>query len=164
VSRTIQINDTQHAIELDAASAGALAAFVLEAEHAPEPLEVSIVFVNDAAIAELNVRHLEHDGPTDVLAFPMREAPRPGAGGPEVLGDVVVSAERAVAYCRQYGGEPLQEVALYLVHGLLHLLGYDDLTEPDCARMENRQNELLRQAADAGVVLRAGVGHTDPGD
>jgi probable rRNA maturation factor len=163
VSRTIQINDAQHALELDADSAAALAAFVLEAERAPEPLEVSIALVDDAAIAELNARYLEHEGPTDVLAFPMGNDAPPESVGAAVLGDVVISAERAVAYCRDHGGDPLDELALYLVHGLLHLLGYDDLTESDCARMHERQDELLRHAADAGVVLRGRVRHTDRG-
>lgn len=181
MSRTVQINNTQHAIELDLESAAALAGFVLEAEAAPDPLEVSIAFVDDAVIAGLNERHLEHEGPTDVLAFPMDDAPpkvavaetpdvahegaEPGVPAEQsaqgVLGDVIVSAERAIAFCRDYGGDPLDELALYLVHGLLHLLGYDDLTEADCARMEQRQAELLERAAKAGVVLHGRVGHTD---
>jgi probable rRNA maturation factor len=171
VSRSLLISDSQAAIELDAESARALVNFVLDAEGAPEALEVSIALVDDAAIAELNVRHLGHDGPTDVLAFPLQDSPNRLAVSevldPDqaaLLGDVVVSTERAIAYCRDFGGDPMDEVALYLVHGVLHLLGYDDLTEPDSIRMQRRQDELLRQAADSGVVLRGRVVHTDQGD
>jgi probable rRNA maturation factor len=154
-------------VELEAASVRGLAEFVLEAEGAAAGLEVSIAFVDDAAIAALNARHLGRDEPTDVLAFPMSPetfAPGdepPAAAPPEVLGDVVVSAERAIAYCRAHGGDPIEELALYLVHGLLHLLGYDDVTEPARTRMRSRERELLRGAAEAGLVLRGRLVHTD---
>ncbi len=165
--RTVLISDSQAAIELDAESVRALVAFVLEAEGAPEHVEVSVAIIDDAAIAALNARHLDRHEPTDVLAFPMAEAPA-AAGGPAgptagLLGDVVVSAERAVAHCREHGGNPVEEVALYLVHGLLHLLGYDDLGEPERGRMRARERALLRQAAEAKVVVRGRLGHTDLG-
>jgi len=145
-----------------------LAEFVLESEGAPAGAEVSIAVVDDAAIAALNVRHLGREGPTDVIAFPMEEASGPEAAGPEaaqhggavLLGDVVVSAERAIGYSREHGGDTLAELSLYLVHGLLHLLGYDDRGEPARARMRRREEELLGQAAAAGVVLRGRVVHT----
>ena len=145
-----------------------LAELVLNAEGAPAALEVSIAVVDDAAIAALNAQHLNRSEPTDVLAFPMsQEAPAIhdealAEAGPNVLGDVVVSAERAIAYCHAHGGDPLEELSLYLVHGLLHLLGYDDVTEPECTRMRERERELLRRAAAAGLVLRGRLVHTDP--
>ncbi|MBN1917870.1 MAG: rRNA maturation RNase YbeY [Verrucomicrobia bacterium] len=168
------ISDPQTALDLDPESIRALVDFVLDAEGAPEAIETSIVFVDDAAIAELNVRHLGHDGPTDVLAFPLDEAPPrfavnehadtdPALDQPALLGDVVVSTERAIAYCRDHGGDPIEETAVYLVHGLLHLLGYDDLTGSEYVRMHGRQAELLRHAAESGIVLRGRVVHTEPG-
>jgi len=165
VPRTVLISDSQAAIELDAESVRALVAFVLEAEGAPEPIEVSVAIVDDAAIAALNARHLDRAEPTDVLAFPMDEAPAGGPPSPAgaLLGDVVVSSERAVAYCREHGGNPVEEVALYLVHGLLHLLGYEDVAAPERARMRARERALLQRAADAGVVVRGRLGHTDIG-
>jgi probable rRNA maturation factor len=162
VSRSLLISDSQASIDLDLESVRALADFVLDAEGAPDALEVSLAFVDDAVIAELNGRHLGHEGPTDVLAFPLDGEP-PVPGEAVLLGDVVVSTERAIAYCRDHGGDPVEETALYLVHGLLHLLGYDDLTEPDDVRMEARQAELLWQAAESGVVLRGRVVHTGRG-
>lgn len=146
-----------------------MAELVLESEGAPAGVEVSIAVVDDAAIAALNARHLGRDAPTDVIAFPMDEAAGPEAGLPEparrggamLLGDVVVSAERAICYSREHGGDALAELSLYLVHGLLHLLGYDDLDEPERARMQQREGELLGRAAAAGVVLRGRAVHTD---
>jgi len=166
VPQTVLISDSQKAMELDAASVRALVVFVLEAEGAPEHAEVSIAIVDDAAIAELNARHLDRREPTDVLAFPMDEAPAAEPAGPAgvLLGDVVVSAERAVAYCREHGGDLLEEVALYLVHGLLHLFGYDDLAEPERGRMRARERALLRRAAEAEVVVRGRLGHTGSGE
>lgn len=137
-----------------------LAELVLEAEGAPAQLEVSIAFVDDAAIAALNARHLDRQGPTDVLAFPMSEGDFSEVHA-ELLGDVVISTERAIGYCREHGGDPLEELSLYLVHGLLHLLGYDDVTEPERVRMRERERELLRRAAEADVVLRGRLMHTD---
>jgi probable rRNA maturation factor len=164
------ISDSQARIELDYDSVRALANFVLDAEGAPAALELSLSFVVDGAIAELNTTHLGQEGPTDVLAFPLDEQPPwlAVSGYPEpdeagLLGDVVVSTERAIVYCTDHGGDPIEELALYLVHGLLHLLGYDDLTEPDYVRMQERQRELLREAADAGIVLKGRVVHTGPG-
>jgi probable rRNA maturation factor len=166
VPRAVLSSSTQRHIQLDAASIRGLAEFVLEAEGAPAELEVSIAVVDDAAIAALNARHLNRDEPTDVLAFPMSEqtpaADQPSAeAGPSVLGDVVISAERAIAYCRAHGGDPLEELSLYLVHGLLHLLGYDDVTEAARRRMRARERELMRRAAAAGLVLRGRLVHTD---
>lgn len=170
MSRSLLISDSQACLELDPESVRALADFVLDAEGAPDALEVSLALVDDAAIAELNARHLGHEGPTDVLAFPLGDAPPwlavseyADPDAPVLLGDVVVSTERAIAYCRDHGGDPIEETALYLVHGLLHLLGYDDLTEPDYVRLQERQAELLREAAESGVVLRGRVVHTDQG-
>jgi probable rRNA maturation factor len=168
VSRTVLISDSQDAIELDPESVRALVAFVLEAEAAPDPVEVSIAIVDDAAIAALNARHLDRREATDVLAFPMLEGavpvPDPGAEPvPALLGDVVVSAERALAYCREHGGDPVREVALYLVHGVLHLLGYEDVTESGRTRMRARQRALLGRAAKAGVAVRGRIGHTGGG-
>jgi len=164
VPRTVLISNAYTPLVLEAESVRRLAELVLEAEGAPNELEVSIAFVDDAAIAALNERHLGHEGPTDVLAFPMQEGPHAkpvGEACPELLGDVVISVERAVSYCREHGGEPLEELALYLVHGLLHLLGYEDVGGPKHSRMRAREQALLRQAAEAGVVLRWRLVHTD---
>lgn len=96
--------------------------------------------VSDAAIRALNRDYRGVDAPTDVLAFPMREG-RFGRLSPELLGDVVISAETAA---RQAGaGELRAELALLLVHGILHLVGYDHPTATARRRMWRKQRALL---------------------
>lgn len=128
-----------------------LAASVLTAESLPEGTEVAFALVDEIEMAGLNEAHMGKEGPTDVLAFPLEDLvpgapPSPGAGGPPVaLGDVficpaVVGANAAAA------GVPFEdEMALMVVHGLLHLLGYDHVDDADAELMEGREAELLER-------------------
>ena len=121
-----------------------LARWVLTAEGAP-PCEVGVVLTDDAGIQALNRRYLGRDEATDVLAFGLQEErdERPAFVLPEqgraYLGDVAISLERARQQAETYGHDWARESALLLVHGLLHLLGYDDGTEAERQRMEARQ-------------------------
>ena len=102
--------------------------------------ELAVTLVDDAEIAEMNWGFLGEDGPTDVLAFPLE-----GPDGSErpVVGEVVVSAERALAEAAARGLEPREELALYVVHGVLHLAGHDDHDAGQRARMQEREREVL---------------------
>ena len=113
---------------------------------------MSIAVVDDAAIREVNRRHLDHDGPTDVIRFPFS-----GPGDPELSGELVISAEMAAAVAARCGLDPGAEFALYLVHGLLHLCGYDDSTDAERARMRRREDEIL-------AALGVSPPPRDPGD
>jgi probable rRNA maturation factor len=97
-----------------------------------------VVLVDDAGMAALNRTYRGVFGPTDVLAFPMIEGPFAELA-PDCLGDVVISAETAVRQAR--GGDLEAELALLLVHGILHLAGYDHAT------LRQRQHMWKRQAA-----------------
>jgi probable rRNA maturation factor len=108
------------------------------------------VLTDDAAIADLNRQYRRVAGPTDVLAFPMTEGPFARLA-PECLGDVVISAETAARQAD--GGDLGAELALLLVHGILHLVGYDHGTPGERRRMWKRQEALL---AACGVVAPAG--------
>jgi probable rRNA maturation factor len=100
-----------------------------------------VVLVDDAGIAALNQTYRGVTGPTDVLAFPMTEGPFLGLA-PDCLGDVVISAETAL---RQARGSTLRaECALLLVHGILHLLGYDHGTPRQRERMWKQQAAVLK--------------------
>jgi rRNA maturation RNase YbeY len=127
---------------------GRLARMVLAVEGAG-PGEVGVVLTDDAGIAVLNEQYLGHEGPTDVISFGMQEqaAGRPDLILPEeaspYLGDVAISLERAREQAAAYGHPWTREVELLLVHGLLHLLGYDDGEEPARKRMHARQEQLL---------------------
>ena len=104
---------------------------------------VSVVLVEDAEIARLNQRYLGKNHPTDVLAFSMREG-KSLSGDTSLLGDVMISTETARRNARRFRSSLERELALYMVHGLLHLLGYEDKTSSQKRRMRGREKEILR--------------------
>ena len=100
--------------------------------------EVSIAVVDDRTIRDVNRRHLDHDWPTDVISFVLSDP-----GDEALSGEVVVSAETAARTAARDGVTMWTELLLYVVHGLLHLCGHDDLTEEGAAAMRRREGELL---------------------
>jgi probable rRNA maturation factor len=133
----IEIADTQGHLRVDRGALAWLVRQVLSAEHR-EHAEISIALVDDTAIHVLNRTHLAHDWPTDVLSFPFADA-----DDRVLAGELVISAERAVAAAAENGLDPQKELALYVVHGLLHLCGYDDRTEADARLMRERQDQII---------------------
>ncbi len=121
-----------------------LAKTVLALEEHPLA-RISLAVVDDAEIARLSARYLGRPAPTDVLAFPYDDACDPGRD--EEIGEVIVSAETAVREARSRRRSPEAELELYVVHGLLHLLGYDDSTPAEARAMRRREIELLRKFA-----------------
>jgi probable rRNA maturation factor len=126
-----------------------LAELVLDREGVPPESEAAIVFVDEEQITELNRRHMGKSGPADVLSFPLEEAspgspPRRSPGGPPVaLGDVFIAPSVAARNADARGVEVNDELALLVVHGLLHLLGWDHGADVDADAMESRERELL---------------------
>ena len=94
---------------------------------------LSIVYLNDAEIAKLNERDLHHEGPTDVLAYPLEKTE----------GEIYVSAETALREATERNIEPEGELILYTIHGTLHLLGYDDLTDEEFKEMHSIEKKVL---------------------
>jgi probable rRNA maturation factor len=118
--------------------------------------EVSVLLVDDPAMAELNRAYRGVAGPTDVLAFPMTEG-RFGDLTAELLGDVVISVETAA---RQAGPAGLRgELSLLLAHGILHLLGYDHGTSAERRIMWGKQAEILAALGLPPLRLKAAHGH-----
>lgn len=104
--------------------------------------EVSVTLTDNVYIHELNKKYRGIDRPTDVLSFALNEGDEPEVfDGPEVnmLGDIIISVERAVEQASEYGHSVEREIAFLTVHGMLHLLGYDHMEEED--RKEMRQEE-----------------------
>ena len=137
-----------------------LARAVLESEGIVSDTEVSLLFVDEAAIASLNERFLEGTGPTDVLSFPIEDeasrggrSPDEGGTGPGsietdtgrllLLGDVVICPAVAARNAVEHAVTFDDEIALLVVHGLLHLLGMDHEVEAEAQRMEQREQQLL---------------------
>ncbi len=101
--------------------------------------ELSIVFIDNKTIKQINRAFLGHNYATDVLSFTYDEPSFKN----NVKGEIVVSVEMASKLSRRYGYEVEGEIVLYLVHGLLHLLGYDDKRKKDAKKMHQRAGELL---------------------
>ncbi len=105
--------------------------------------ELSLTLVNDPAMARLNRKIMQRRGPTNVIAIPLAGGPFPEIQ-PQILGDVVISLETTHRQARKYGWKFLELLDLYLIHGILHLVGYDhETTEAEARRMAGKTQELF---------------------
>jgi probable rRNA maturation factor len=131
----ISIASPQEAVpEIDRGRMREVVRAVLEGEAVGEA-EISLAFVDNPTIHRLNLRFLKHDEPTDVLSFPLSEP-----GSRILSGELVIGAEVALAQAIQRGHDVQAELALYVIHGLLHLCGHDDhdAAAADCMRQRER--------------------------
>jgi probable rRNA maturation factor len=128
----------------------ARAALVHESE--PQDCELSIVLTDNEHLQELNLNYLGIDAPTDVLSFPAAETdPESGA---RYIGDILISIPRAQAQA-DAAGHPLEsEVQLLVVHGVLHLLGYDHAEPEEKSRMWKAQAEILHSLGLGNIQIR----------
>jgi probable rRNA maturation factor len=120
----------EQSLEVDVDDLIVLADRVLSEQRVPADMEVALLLVDESTIAGLNAKHLGHEGPTDVLAFPIDEPGESPPAGPAILGDVVLCPAVAHRQAAERGGPVHAELQLLTVHGLLHLLGMDH-AEPD---------------------------------
>ena len=137
-----------------------LASAALESEGVRVGAEVSLLFVDELTISELNERFMHKQGPTDVLSFPIEDEdptagrfPDGGTTGPTMgdaepeapvlLGDIVICPKVAAVNALEHGVSLEAETALLVVHGVLHLLGWDHQKDEEAERMEAREQQLL---------------------
>ena len=122
---------------------------VLRIENFPGPAEISVTFVNNEQIHELNRQYRDKDMPTDVLSFPMGENGEYDVNhdtGAKILGDIVISMEKAVEQAQRYGHSLEREVGYLTAHSMLHLLGYDHETSGlDRVRMREKEEQVMSQ-------------------
>lgn len=141
-SPTVVVSDEQDAVALDGPRWADLARAVLAAEGRSG--ELTLTFVDTAEIAELNREHMGLDEPTDVLSFPLDADDAEALPGvPVLLGDVVVCPAVAAANAPAHAGTLDDELALLVVHGVLHVLGHDHAASDDTARMRDRELDHL---------------------
>lgn len=158
----IHIEDEQE-VPLSCGRWRRLAGLVLEREGLPDNAEVGVRFVTDEKMARLNLRFLGREGPTDVLSLPIENL-RPGGGWPDTggaplnLGDVFAAPSYVHRRAARRGADPENEMGLMVVHGLLHLLGYDHQLPGEAARMESRQRALLAEAGATEATGAAAAG------
>ena len=134
-------------------------------------VEVSLLFADDAAVAELNGAYRGRQGPTNVLSFPNMEQADPNmeqpgapAGQPRLLGDIVLARQTVLREAGAQGKSPAAHTSHLLVHGLLHLLGYDHESEPEAAEMEALETAILAELGlpDPYAEVSAGIGGGAP--
>ncbi len=154
------VADEQSEIDIDALRWVRLARMVMEEQGVRGDAELSMLFVDEQAMSDLNERFLGREGPTDVLAFPMDDelvesGRQPDQGGrgpgspaepsdaPILVGDVVICPKLAERQSREHLVSFEDEMALLVVHGVLHLLGFDHEEDDEAALMEKRERELM---------------------
>jgi len=140
---TIVISDEQTDVTVDTDRWAELASAVLRAEGCTG--ELTLTFVDPDEMAALNVEHMGKQGPTDVLSFPLDSVgdETTALPGPSLLGDVVVCPAVASEAAPTHAGCVDDELALLVVHGILHVLGHDHAEPDDTRRMRQRELELL---------------------
>lgn len=134
----IEVADQQAAAPVDAALLARVAAAILR-DHGPPVCRISIAIVDDGTIHRLNRQYLHHDYATDVLSFVLERT------ADLLEGEIVVSGETARAQAARYGWPPGQELLLYVIHGLLHLVGFDDQTPAAEGAMRCAEDIYLKQ-------------------
>lgn len=159
------VADEQSDVAVDILRWSRLARLVLDSERVAPDVHVALVFVDESAMAQLNERFLDQIGPTDVLAFPIdddvpesgrvpdRGGKGPGSASeptepPVLLGDVYVCPAVAQRQAAERSIEIDAELALLIVHGLLHLLDYDHSEPDETEAMQGREREMLAAFAE----------------
>jgi len=146
------ITNKQNTLEIHDKIIQHTVAHVLNAESVNHA-NVSIVVVDDNLMAELNQRFHQANGTTDVLSFDLADSDTQDDN--DALDcEIIINADRAKQVANDANGQPLAELHLYLVHGLLHQLGYDDQHENDAQRMHLREDQLLNQLGFGDVFTK----------
>lgn len=150
----VHVEDRQSDLPLSVQAIKAIVSTVLafEGHHCDE---VSIYIVSTQEICELHEQVFDDPSPTDCISFPMDGIDGNDIlGSPCVLGEVVVCPKTAIEYAEAHRGDPYQEVTLYIVHGLLHLLGYDDIASHDRIVMRAAEQRHMTHLRELNLLLR----------
>ena len=137
-------------------------AFLTSLKHAvvhaglhDEPGILQIIILDAKRMAELNERHLQHHGSTDVLTFDLRNETISIDDDPQdenVTAEIYICPEVAVQYATEHQLDPSRELLLYAVHGMLHLAGYDDIEDDDRAKMRQAEARVMTKLEEDGVT------------
>lgn len=154
-------NETEDKLEFDFEEllAGVVEA-CLDYEECPYETEISILFTDDEGIRNINKQFRQIDAPTDVLSFPAQNYEKPGdfcgldtgvgasfhpETGELILGDIVISIERARHQAEEFGHSMIREVAFLTTHSMLHLMGYDHIADNERLIMEEKQKDIMKK-------------------
>lgn len=140
----ILFDDRQDVIEITGDNCGAIEKAieeVIKAEELEGDFEVSVSFVTNEEIKELNKEFRNVDSETDVLSFPMDDE----FEGVVLLGDIVLSTQRIIEQANDFGHSLEREMAYLTVHSMLHLLGYDHMNDDEKSEMRSREKEIMKK-------------------
>jgi probable rRNA maturation factor len=138
----IEITDLQDHVRLDKKLILQVVRRVIK-DEGRSAKSISIVLTDNRHIRDLNRQYLGHDYHTDVISFPLEDVDWPSTGNAGLNGEIIASAELARQQAQSAGADARAELMLYLIHGLLHLIGYDDRTPQAAKRMHEREDVLL---------------------
>lgn len=114
--------------------------------------EAAVTFLSDKEMCDLHRIHFDDPSPTDCISFPMDD---PDEEHYRVLGEVFICPQTALTYAQEHSVDPYRELTLYLVHGFLHLMGYDDIDEHDQLEMRTAEERHMKLLENAGLLLRS---------
>lgn len=142
------IDETNEVSEQGQSLVESILQFAAKKENIQEGTELSVTFVDNKRIQEINKEYRHKDSATDVISFALEEMGEEeieiiGAEMPRMLGDIIISIERTKEQAEEYGHSFDRELGFLSLHGFLHLLGYDHMTEEDETVMFSRQKEIL---------------------
>ena len=144
------IDETNELTEQQMLEIERLLNFAAQKQNIGDYCEISVTFVSNEKIQEINREYRDKDAPTDVISFAMEELGEGevelvGADLPRVLGDIIISVPKAREQAMEYGHAFIRELGFLAIHGFLHLLGYDHMTEADEKEMFTLQKEILNE-------------------
>ncbi len=140
---TVVVNDDQLDHPIDTERWATLANAVLDDQGIEGPAELVVTFVDEPTITTLNETHMQAEGSTDVLSFPLDLDDPPLPGTPRLLGDIMICPEVAARNAPDHAGTHDDEIALLLVHGILHVLGHDHGEHDEAVVMRDLEAALL---------------------
>lgn len=144
------IDETDELTEEQLKTVEDLLQFAAEKENVKQDAELSVTYVTNERIQEVNKEYRDKDQPTDVISFALEEMGEDeieivGLDHPPILGDIIISIPRAKEQAIEYGHPFMRELGFLAVHGFLHLLGYDHINEEDEKKMFAKQKDLLNR-------------------
>ena len=137
-TKNIFVINRQRLLKLNSDKIKSLARYILENEKIDNDVGINLMFVRNNIIRKYNKDFLNNDNPTDVISFE-------GNLNDGSAGDIIISVEKAVEYAAQNNINVYEELARYIIHGILHCLGYEDIIDRERRAMFKRQEELLKK-------------------
>ena len=147
----VHVNDEQDLLFIQKDSIEKVLTFLVEKEKI-DCDEIAVHLINDQKISTLHKHYFDDPTPTDCISFPI-DKPGERADGVCFLGEIFVSTETASSYAKKHALDTYEEVLLYIIHGFLHLIGYNDLEEEDLKKMREKEKFCIDMLKQANICL-----------